>query len=150
MATQRDRAFERQLKKYLKVVDKNGTKGIRRVALAGLKGVMMKSPVDEGTFRGNWNVGVNKIDTSTKGETGETVKRTKKGKATKKAIDPEKFAEGEQRIGSIVIGSHINISNALPYAMRLEKGDSAQAPSGMVTTTLIELKNKLDSQNKKV
>ena len=142
--------FERSLAKYVKKVDKVGTKGIRSVALVCLKSLMMKSPVDEGTFRANWNVGVNNIDESTKGETGGTVKRTEKGKATKKAIDPEKFAEGEQRIGGIDVGNSVNISNALPYAMRLEKGDSKQASAGIVTPTLIQVKNELDRQNKKV
>ena len=150
MAIKRDRAFERQLKKYLKVVNKHGTKGIRRVALAGLKGVMIKSPVDEGTFRANWNVGVNRIDKSTEGQVGATAKRDTKGKVTGKALDPEKFAEGNQRIGSISIGDSVNISNALPYANKLEYYNHSAQGSGMVRRTLSELTLKLKKENKKV
>ena len=43
----RNKAFERQLQKYLKVSLKTGTKEIRTVALDALKGVMRKSPVDK-------------------------------------------------------------------------------------------------------
>ena len=126
--------FTKQLNKYLKVVDKEGTKGIRSVSLQGLKMVMKKSPVDNGTFRGNWNVGINAIDNSTSDN--------------KDAGSAQ--SEGKQRLGSLKVGDGINISNALPYAMRLVFGYSDQAPSGMVRTTEHELKNWLKKQNDKV
>lgn len=138
----RNKDFEKQLKKYTKVVDKAGTKGIRRVSLQGLKMIMQKSPVDEGTFRGNWNVGINTIDKSTDEDAG--------GNKTKYSVDQEVFQRGGVVIGGVKIGDGINISNALPYAMRLEFGYSDQAPSGMVRTTQHELKNWLKKQNDKV
>jgi hypothetical protein len=126
--------FGRQLDKYLKNVQKTGTKEIRGVGLKSLSLVMTKSPVDFGTFRGNWKVGINSIDSKINyGRLEGTARR-----------------EGESRIGSIKSGERINISNALPYAMRLEYGYSNQAPSGMVRTTLNELIFWLKSKNKKV
>ncbi len=134
--------FNKQLKKYLKVANKAGTKGVRSVSLQGLKMVMMKSPVDEGTFRGNWNIGVNTIDDSTdKGAGGNTAKYT---------VDNETLQRGNKRIGSIKAGDGINISNALPYAMKIEHGHSDQAPAGVVRVTEYELKNWLKKQNDKV
>jgi hypothetical protein len=103
---------------------------------------MTKSPVDEGTFRGNWNVGVNTIDDSVDDDAG--------GNKTKYAVDETTFQRGNQVVGSIKSGDGINISNALPYAMRLEFGYSDQAPAGMVRTTEHELKNWLKKQNDKV
>ena len=138
-----NRAFNRSLKRYIKNADKKGTKAIRGVGLQALKMVMTKSPEDEGTFRGNWNVGINTKATSIDSRyTNET---------NKGASDPIKFAEGSGRIGSIKGGEIINISNALPYAMRLEfDGWSDQAPAGMVRLTLIELTFWLKAQNRRV
>ena len=134
--------FQKQLKKYLKVVDQEGTKGIRRVSLQGLKMIMTKSPVDKGTFRGNWNVGINTIDDSVDEDAG--------GNRKKYSVDDATLQRGNQVIGSIKSGDGINISNALPYAMMLEFGYSSQAPAGVVRTTEHELKNWLKKQNDKV
>lgn len=134
--------FQRQLKKYLKVVDKEGTKGIRSVSLQALKMVMKKSPVDKGTFRGNWNVGINKIDDSYDYDAG--------GNTAKYSVDQNTFNRGGVIIGGVKIGDGINISNALPYANRLEFGYSDQAPSGMIRTTEHELKLWLKKKNDKV
>lgn len=130
-----NKKFGKELKKYLKNVQKTGTKEIRGVGLQALKMVMIESPVDKGTFRGNWNVGIGGIDNSID--------------LTRRA--PRALSEGKARLGSLKSGDKINISNALPYAMRLEfDGWSTQAPSGMVRITLIELTFWLKAKNKKV
>jgi hypothetical protein len=41
--------FNLDLKKYINTATKEGEKEIRRTGLAGLKGVMRKTPVDFGT-----------------------------------------------------------------------------------------------------
>jgi len=134
-STSLNRNFNKQLKKYIKNSNKKGTKAIRGVGLQALKMVMIKSPVDKGTFRGNWNVGIGILD---------------------RAIDldrrePQATSEGKSRLGSIKGGEIINISNALPYAMRLEfDAWSSQATNGMVRITLIELTFWLNAQNRRV
>ena len=134
-STSLNRNFNKQLKKYIKNSNKKGTKAIRGVGLQALKMVMIKSPVAEGTFRGNWNVGINGIDSSTDLDRREAQART----------------EGNGRIGSFKSGGKINISNALPYAMRLEfDAWSSQATNGMVRITLIELTFWLNAQNRRV
>jgi hypothetical protein len=142
------KAFEKDIKKWTNKLEKNIVpKKIRGLGLQTLSMLMKKSPVDEGVFRGNWNVGVNIKDRSTK---VPKKKKGKKKKANRNVIDPVKFAEGEGRIGSVKLGDTINISNALPYAMRLEFGYSAQRPDGMVRTTIMELRFWLKKQNEKL
>ena len=103
---------------------------------------MRKSPVDYGTFRGNWNVGINEIN--------ETFQTDFTVKPAKGRYDQASFSRGSTVVGAIKGGEMINISNSLPYSMRLEYGWSKQASSGMVRVTLKELEGWLRKQNKKV
>ncbi len=98
----------------------------RKIALQGLTGVVLKSPVDTGRFRGNWNVSVEKVDFST-----DLEKKDKSGQATINA--------GEEVIGQSKPYDVIYISNNLPYANRLENGWSDQAPNGMLALTVAEI-----------
>jgi len=123
----RNKAFERQLQKYLKVSTKTGTKEIRTVALDVLKGVMRKSPVDNGTFKGNWNVGLNNIDSS--------VNENFKSDSKFGSFNAEKFSEGSSVISGFKSGQSINISNALPYANKLEFTSHSPQSTGMVRRT---------------
>ena len=137
-----NKQFEKQLKKYLKVVKSTGTKEIRALSLEALKLVMRKSPVNEGTFRGNWQVGLNNINMS--------IEEDITNNASYGRFDRKAFDRGNQVVGSLKSGDTVNVSNALPYANRLEYGWSDQAPIGMVRVTKIELTNWLKSRNKKV
>ncbi len=129
-----NKKFEKQIKKYLKKTRATGTKEIRRLSLFALGQLIKKSPVDEGVFRGNWNVGLNKTNISVDGD-----RRFR-----------EAIAEGNSVIGSIKSGDSIDLSNALPYAMRIEYGWSDQAPAGVVRVTQYELLGWLKKQNDKV
>jgi len=138
----RNKAFERQLQKYLKVSTKTGTKEIRTVALDALKGVMRKSPVDNGTFKGNWNVGLDHINMSVD---ADYQSESKLG-----SYNAEKYAEGNSVIGSFKAGQSINISNALPYANRLEFESHSPQSTGMVRRTLSEMTIAIKKKLKKV
>ena len=137
-----NKKFQLDINKFLKVADKTGTKEIRSVAIEGLKGVMRKSPVDHGTFRGNWNVGLNTID-STK-QTSFTVEPAE-GK-----YDQQAYSRGNAKIGEAKKGQAINISNSLPYANRLEYTNHSAQGKGMVSRTIMELKSALKKKGKKV
>lgn len=105
--------------------------GIAMVALGGsrevgIAGVVRRSPVATGRFRGNWIVSVG-------GANGATFEQ----------VDPS----GGRTIsaGMSVLAGYpdtlppIYIQNNLPYANRLENGWSKQAPQGMVALTVAEL-----------
>jgi hypothetical protein len=140
--TQENRAFEKQIAKFLKVVDKTGTKGIRSVSLQALKMVMQKSPVDFGTFRGNWNVGLNTINSTF--QTGFQAEPAFGG------FDNSAFWRGNSVVAGLKLGDMINISNSLPYANRLEYTNYSAQGTAMVRRTIIEITQWLKSQNDRV
>lgn len=111
---------------------------VRKVVIDIGARVVMRSPVGDpsiwvspppagyagGRFRANWQYGFNAAPV------GDLPDIDPSGEASNKRI----------RIGvtaAPVAGMHY-IANNLPYATRLERGHSSQAPSGMVGLTLIE------------
>ena len=111
----------------------------QKLALDGLKGVVLKSPVGNpdlwkgpapagyvgGRFRANWNVGVGSKDLST------SVDIDKSGGST--------ISKGASEINNTEAYQIIWLTNNLPYASRLEDGWSTQAPGGMVALAFAEL-----------
>lgn len=95
----------------------------RKVMLDLFSRVIMKSPVDTGRFRANWNVGYGSPDKTTTQSTNSAL-----GKVT-------------QEISTARLGGSIYLSNSLPYSIRLENGWSGQAPAGMVRLSLVEITN---------
>ncbi len=101
--------------------------------------IIMRSPVDEGRFRANWQIGVNKnpsgvIDAVDKGK----VNQTGAGDSSTKKIAE---ADLEKAKG----GDTIYFVNNLPYAERIENDAwSPQAEAGVVGVSLAEYKNTLD------
>ncbi len=116
---------------------------LRKLAFDAFSGVLLRSPVDTGRFRGSWRIGVNEVDLSTfdpgSGEdddedapasAGDPVSSEESNRALK-ALGPAKF------------GDTIFVTNNLPYAQRLEDGWSDQAPNGMVSLTVQEIEDDL-------
>lgn len=94
-----------------------------------LRGVVQKSPVDTGRFRGNWIVSVDSPNLTETQQTDVNGSATiNKGMAAIEAFD--------------INNSRIYIQNNLPYGNRLENGWSKQAPNGMVALTLSEMSAK--------
>ena len=116
-------SFSLDLKKFADKAGVNVDTVIKSVAEDILTSVVFLSPVDKGTFATNWNVSINSRNTSTTESTAQ-----------------DAVARGLPTILSFTSGS-INITNALPYAARLENGYSQkQAPQGMVGITVVEWK----------
>jgi hypothetical protein len=100
---------------------------VRRVMLEVFKKIVMKSPVDTGRFRANWEVSVGGYSRDA------SEKKDKSGASTLNKII--------MSVNSIPLsGQKIFLTNALPYAIRLENGWSkTQAPQGMVKLSLAEI-----------
>lgn len=78
-----------------------------------------------GQFRGNWRLGVDGID----------------GTTSANDIDADGGATLDSIVGKIPSDAAKHsyyLTNALPYAHRLEDGYSSQAPAGMVGLTIID------------
>lgn len=96
---------------------------IRKIAFDILNGVVLKTPVDTGRARGNWQVGISK------GSEEEVDSRT----------IAATIADGSSKIATVELGQAIWIFNNVPYIVFLERGSSSQAPQGMVSVTLEEI-----------
>ena len=99
----------------------------RQIALQIFARIVLKSPVDSGRFRGNWQVAIGSAPDGTLELDDKTGTATiTKGTATSLGMNA---------------GDTIYFANNLPYAQRLEGGYSQQAPAGMVALTVQEFQS---------
>jgi len=118
------REFSLQIDHSLDLLDDEINDVVQVIGMYCLRGIVQKSPVDTGRFRGNWIVSNNTPDMSTKTQTDKSGSRV--------------INEGTTKISTFdyKAQSTIYIQNNLPYANRLENGWSKQAPKGMVSITV--------------
>ena len=100
---------------------------LQKVAMEALTRLVMKTPVDSGRARGNWQVTWGSPSTEY-----DSDKTDDKGSGT--------IWEGADTIADAPRYGVIWISNNVPYIERLENGWSGQAPNGMAQLTVDELK----------
>lgn len=98
--------------------------------------VIVRSPVDTGRFRNNWNSSIGTPNSAT-----TTASDASGSKAKAQAVNT---------IKSMDMGSTFYMTNNLPYAKRLEFGYSDQAPSGMVRITVAEFQNAINREAAKL
>lgn len=97
---------------------------VRKIALELFSRVILKTPVDKGRARANWQVAIGGAPN------GTLELEDKSGTATISAVTAS--AAG-LRAGDVIF-----LVNNLPYIQRLEDGYSGQAPAGMVGLTVQE------------
>ena len=118
-------AFSAQLDAETALVLERMTLFVQKIALQVLRGVVLKTPVDTGRARGNWQVTIGEP------AEGEVANLDPSGGST--------ISEGTARILGAINFVVIWVVNNLPYIERLEDGYSTQAPEGMVVVTLAEI-----------
>ena len=96
----------------------------RKIALDAFTRVILRSPVDTGRFRGNWQVAIGSVPTGTL-ELDDKDGTVVIGKVQAEALN-------------LRAGDSIYLVNNLPYAIPLEYGHSSQSPQGMVRLTVQE------------
>jgi hypothetical protein len=94
---------------------------VRKATFTVFSKVNLKSPVDTGRFRHNWNVSQGTVDTTTTEGTDQT-----------------RAAAQIAKVWTLPLGGVTYMANSLPYAARLEHGYSQQAPQGMVKLSAVE------------
>ncbi len=112
-------SFDNDIKKFAKKAGLEVDKVVRTITLHAWNGVTMKTPVDTGRARGNWNMSEGSIDASVDNKTTTT--------------KPFKKFSGKR---------DVYITNSLSYIGLLEKGSSKQAPKGMVEVTMNEIRSR--------
>ena len=122
------KGWSKSLSGFAREVEAEQNKRLRATALQALSGVIERSPVDTGHFRGNNIVSVgapdSDIDEMAEDESGT-----------------ETLAQGMSIIGRVTNAFDvIYIQNNLPYAEKLENGSSTQAPAGVYAITFDNLR----------
>ena len=100
---------------------------VRKISLELFSRVILRSPVDTGRFRANWQVAIGLMPN------GTLSLEDKSGTAT--------VSNATARSAGVKAGDVIYLANNLPYAQRLEDGYSGQAPAGMVGLTVQEFQS---------
>ena len=122
--------FSLQVAAFAAKAKGNANQVVRKVAIDCVSSIVLKSPVDTGRFRANWNLSLGNIDETTSDATD-------KGGA-------DTIANAAVSVSDSLLGQTVYITNALPYAQRLEYGYSKQAPVGMVRITVAEFQGYID------
>ena len=116
-------SFSDDIGKWNNKVEKEATRIFRGTALSLFGKIVVRTPVDTGRLRGNWQVQLNSAPTGILEGTKE-----QSGKTTAK------------------LGDSIYIVNNLPYAEVIENGDATHKPHGMIKLSVAEFKNLVASQ----
>lgn len=114
--------FGQQVRAFTDDAKEKTALAVQRIALEMFERVILRSPVDTGRFRGNWQVGIGNVPA------GTLELDDKSGRAT--------VSNAQAAALSLEPGQSITLVNNLPYAQRLEDGYSSQAPAGMVALTV--------------
>lgn len=117
---------------------------VKKIAFDMFSKVIMRSPVDTGRFRNNWQVGINQIPSGVIGGIDKGVVN-KKGVGASKAKD-----SAGTEIVRVVGGDVIYLVNNLPYAERLEDGYSPQAEAGVMGVVVAEFNDSVDQMSREV
>lgn len=113
--------FAENLNKLCERAGKKAELVVRRAALELQSGMIEKSPVDTGRFKGNWQCGIGAMNA----DTSQGEDKSGQGAIGRTAATLAGWRPGQT----------IWLTNSLPYARRLEYGWSQQAPAGMVRLT---------------
>lgn len=116
--------FRRDMRRIIDKAKNKNDQLVSKLCLDMYSRLVFKSPVDTGRFRANWQVGYGAPDTTITLATDLT------GNAAVAKAEVELRGAG---------GNVVYLTNALPYAKRLEDGWSKQSPFGMVKLTVVEL-----------
>lgn len=127
--------FAKDLKKLCAKAGDRAEEVVRKVAIELQTSMILKSPVDTGRFRANWQCGIGAVDQSVSFELSKGSRS--KNKRSKIATSDAK-GRTELKLEGWKPGQTIFLTNSLPYANRLENGYSDQAPAGMVRLTVQE------------
>ncbi len=123
-------SFALDVSKWCDKARDNADLVVRKVALDLFSRIILRSPVDTGRFRGNWQVAIGNVPD------GTIEIEDKTGQAT--------ISKATAEAANVRAGQVIYLVNNLPYAWTLETGHSKQAPAGMVGITLQEFQPIVD------
>lgn len=126
--------FSKRIKHIATVVEGNSNKMMRRVVVTVASAVALRTPVDTGRARGNWQTQIGVAPTAPAGGVPLGRKGSTGVAAAGHAIAAAQAAmDGYKAMHS---GTPVFISNNLPYIGPLNAGSSTQAPAGFVQAAI--------------
>lgn len=129
--------FHAQLTQWAKKAEADADLLLRNVALEGYSILVRRSPVLTGAFRGNWFVSIN--DGHIEPSDEELVSKVPSGTPA----TGEELAKAITILAKAKFGDTVHITEDLAYAVKIERGYSKKAPSGVLRLSFLELKEKL-------
>ncbi len=114
-------AFIQAIRRFVTKTEGKIEDAARKIVIDAFSEVILRSPVDTGRFRGNWQVAIGAVPDG-------ALDLTDPGGAA--TVSTATAAAMGLKAGDVIY-----LANNLPYAMRLEFGHSSQAPGGMVRLT---------------
>ena len=126
------------MRKASKSVLSNADKLVKKIACDVLTVVVNDTPIDVGTAKSNWHVGINSAPSVVQSayDPGE------KGSTEISNIE-QTIAQGEAVIATYAGSQEIHITNNLDYIKDLNSGSSNQAPPGYVQDAVLEALGKV-------
>lgn len=128
-------SFSGDIKKFTSKTERATLFVFRGTALGLFSKVILRTPVDTGRLRANWQINLNSPASGTVGGSDKSG-----GKAISKA---------NNGTGKAKITDSIYLINNLPYAKVIENGSSTQAPQGMVKVTVTEFQREVEKNVRK-
>jgi hypothetical protein len=135
-------SFSTDISKFVKKTGLRADLVVRKLGLDAYAGVLKRSPVDTGRFRGSWRVAVGGADGSVNPPVADPPgggKARSSGPQNGSEPDGRERAYAEAKLLAAKFGKDLVISNNLPYAIPLERGPpsptSKQAPTGVLRVT---------------
>lgn len=117
-------SFATELQAFARLAKDRQDKVLRAASLRLFSSIVQATPVDKGVLRNNWYCSLN----------GPSYQTT----TTPAPVGTATIGRIREQLASVRFGEDIYLSNNLPYAYRIEfDGWSAQAPSGMVRTNIV-------------
>lgn len=121
--------FNKMVRDYTtRLMPKQAVTYLKWLGLQLLRRIVLKTPVDTGRARGNWQV---TVGVPAEGELDDSDRRGR-----------ETIARGKANMVDVSFSGIIWIANNLPYILQLEGGWSGQAPVGMLAVSMEEMVGK--------
>lgn len=132
-------SFTLDLTRFGKKTEKQISQIVRKICLDLFTIIVTRSPVDTGRFRANNQIDINGMAGTTllefhEGGTGDT-------SLTVTSSTAMQGREGA-KLAAYKLGDTVFLYNNVVYAMRLERGHSKQAPSGVYRVSVQEIISK--------
>jgi len=128
-------SFSKDINRFGRKLEKTAEAIFRGTSLDLLSRIVKRTPVDQGTARGNWQIGLN-VAPSNEVDTAD-----KNGSNT--------IASGNGKLRAVKLGDSVFVTNNLPYAGVIEHGGKNRRPHGMVKVTVAEYQNVVNANARK-